>query len=103
MPLRKEDKAGGPEHIFGVPSSRGTGIHEVIKWKSGAWSCNCTDWIIRRAKSGDHTERTGDHCTHVKACIEKRFKPSGVVYAVPSAPAAQPGRRAEVAFGEDAI
>jgi len=100
MPLLKEDKEAGVERVFGVPSSRGTGIHEVIKWRSGVWSCNCTDWIIRRARSGDHTERTGDHCRHIKDCIAKRIKPAGTIYVT-----AEPERRAEgraaARFGED--
>jgi len=97
MPLTKADRSGGRAHVFGVPSRSGTGTHEVIKWNSGAWSCNCVDWVIRRSKSGDHTERTGDHCGHIKDCIAGKHRPGGVVYVV-AAELAQPVGRARAAF-----
>lgn len=101
MALMKADKIGGADKVFGVPASHGAGVHEVIRWRTGIWSCNCTDWIVRRAKSPDHREATGNHCKHIKRCIGGEFKPGGTVYLVPGRPttggrAAAPGADEEV-------
>jgi hypothetical protein len=116
MALTKADKIGGAEQVFGVPASHGVGAHEVIRWRSGAWSCNCTDWIIRRSAALDHTRDAGPfmrynkmgnlvptdpHCAHVRRCIRGEIRPGGVVYVVPPSREQAVGRALALADGEE--
>ena len=94
--------AGGVAKSFSVPGSRG-GFYQVVRWVSGAWSCNCSNWIHKRAQSEDHSERTGDHCKHVVECMAGRVKPAGTVYAVAVGDERTRGSRAAAAFTEDAV
>lgn len=120
MSLRREDKEGGPARTFGVPSKSGKGVHEVVKWTSGVWSCDCTHWIIhvskkpactkgdptpeeRRAWVAAHSDRGAAHCSHVKDCIAGRVKRAGVVYEVKVGEGRSQEGRAAAAFTDDAI
>lgn len=84
MPLRAEDKALGSAARYEDVTDHGHYI--VIKWKAtGAWSCSCTDWIIRRAKLEGHTDRAPakNHCKHVRRALAGELRPVGAtVYVV---------------------
>jgi hypothetical protein len=112
--LTRADKFGGAAEVFGVPASHGTGAHEVIRWRSSAWSCNCVDWVIRRSAVPDHTRDAGQfmrkvrgdlvptdpHCAHVRRCIRGEVKSGGTVYLVPRQSRVS-GRADALADGEE--
>lgn len=121
MPLLKEDKEGGAKLVFGVPSSRGKGVHEVIHWKSGVWSCACTGWIIhksgkpymipmtaggptiaqRREWHEAHSTKGSEHCAHIADCIAGKVKAAGTVFVVLTSAEKRPDGRARANFSEE--
>jgi hypothetical protein len=101
MPLRKEDTIEGAAEKFNDTSSHGT-PYLVIRWKAtGAWSCSCTDWAIRRNKFEDHTAAApaGNHCKHVRRGIAGLLREAGVIFSAPPDRARLTGRA--VSIGED--
>ena len=55
MALNKIDMAGGIDKTYPVRSRQSGALYQVTLWKSGAWSCDCADWINRRSQAPDHS------------------------------------------------
>lgn len=80
MALNKVDMTGEIDKTYPVRSRTSGALYQVTRWKSGAWSCDCPDWINRRSQAPSHDadapsftclfkgkEQTFEpHCKHIR-------------------------------------
>jgi len=80
MALKTVDMRGGIDKTYPVRSRTSGALYQVTRWVSGAWSCDCADWIMRRSQSPRHDvdapmftcifkgkeQKFDAHCKHIR-------------------------------------